>query len=287
MSRETCHSGNRGVRRGLLFKTPDDYARFERLLDRFAPKFDVDLYSVCLMPNHNHLQNNAEPKKRIEFLRRLHWTYAMGYNKKTDRHGHVFEERSWSFERWGPFWVPHTAAYIFLNPTLAGLGHPAEYAYSSYAATLGLRPVPAYLKPEKLLQYFSTDFREARVKLRRYVDDRLAVLGPIYEARKRWMKRRRRTARSRNLAMNLDFLAFTSGVFQTRLPSDFEGFGKQELVQIGLSRFEGAGQTLIACAMDMKTSTAYKRWHELQQALKGKPKLTGRIDELLNAALMP
>jgi hypothetical protein len=254
---------------------------------RFAPQFDVHVYSVCLMPNHDHIQNNAEEEKRREFLRRLHWTYAVGYNKATERHGHVFEERSWSFERWGPFWIVHNAVYIFLNPPLAGLGHAAEYPYSSYAATLGLRPVPKYLKPEVLLDCFSSDLKQARTKLAKYVDERLSIVGPMREARKRWERDHRNTARSRNLSMNVEYLAFTAGVLEARLPNNFGGLGKQELIQIGQNRFDGVSQTMVASTMDMRTATAYKRWNELQSALKGDPRFQSRIEELLNSALEP
>jgi len=285
--RTTHHSGNRGVRRGLLFEAPEDYKRFESILKRCVPEYDVHLYSYCLMPNHDHLQNNCEEENRPKFLRQLHWSYAWGYNQATERTGHVFEERSWSFERWGPFWVPHNAAYIFLNPTLAGLGHHAEYAHSSCAATLGLRPVPDFLRCDVLLGFFSTDHREARKKLARYIDDRLAIVGPLKEARRRWKRDHQRTARARNLEMNVEILAYTAGVLQARLPASFAGLGKHELIQIGLNQCEGASQTLIATAMDMPTSTSYKRWNELQDALKGNPKLQDRVVQLLNDSLKP
>jgi putative transposase len=58
--------------------------------------------------------------------------------------------------------------YVVLNPVRAGLcAHPEEWPWSSYRATAGLEPRPAFLADSELLRRFAPSLRDAR---RLYVD---------------------------------------------------------------------------------------------------------------------
>ncbi len=55
------HALNRGNDRKTIFKKPEDYDAFIRILDEGLLKYPVELFSFCLMPNHWHLV--LRPKK--------------------------------------------------------------------------------------------------------------------------------------------------------------------------------------------------------------------------------
>lgn len=49
------HMLNRANRRVTIFKKNADYEAFERILTDAVSKFEIELFSYCLMPNHWHL----------------------------------------------------------------------------------------------------------------------------------------------------------------------------------------------------------------------------------------
>ncbi|TWT75092.1 transposase [Allorhodopirellula solitaria] len=49
------HALNRGNDRNEIFKKPEDYDAFIRIVDEGLQKYPVELFSFSLMPNHWHL----------------------------------------------------------------------------------------------------------------------------------------------------------------------------------------------------------------------------------------
>ena len=50
------HIMGRGNRRGSIFKEPDDYALFLRVMKEVREKCPFILHAFCLMTNHFHLE---------------------------------------------------------------------------------------------------------------------------------------------------------------------------------------------------------------------------------------
>lgn len=133
----------------------------------------LELLAYCLMPNHFHFllricekgsdlpkgSDPLDPAKSIsEFMKRLGITYAMKFNFDNQRVGPIFQGRFKVKEVNSDELVVHTARYIHINPTMAGLvGKPEEWKYSDLLEYFNFRPAePAasISKPLFVLEYF-------------------------------------------------------------------------------------------------------------------------------------
>jgi REP element-mobilizing transposase RayT len=162
----------------------DDENRLE-FLDRVAmtvERFDWRCLAYCLMGNHFHLLVRTPLANLPRGMQRLNSGYAQFFNRQRARRGPVFEDR------YGAVLIqrePHLLEvfrYIALNPVRAGLCRsPHRYVWSSYAATAGRAPVPAFLAPGEVHELFaSATGGDGRASYREFVG--AAVDPPAFEA---------------------------------------------------------------------------------------------------------
>ena len=90
------HALNRGNCRAPIFHKDPDYEAFERILAEGRARYDVQLFSYQLMPNHWHLV--LRPNQDGEMSRFLRWitaTHTMRYHAHyhTSGTGHVYQEK--------------------------------------------------------------------------------------------------------------------------------------------------------------------------------------------------
>lgn len=106
------------------------------ILDVLEKKFDeheVELYCYCVMSTHLHALLQGEIKDISKCIREMESTYAVVYNKKMKRNGHLFQGRFYSggIETEKSFW--NCVNYIHNNPVKAHIVEDlAKYKYSSY-----------------------------------------------------------------------------------------------------------------------------------------------------------
>ena len=96
----TYHMLNRANRRATIFEKVADYEAFERILVEAVSKFEIDLFSYCLMPNHWHLV--VRPMVDGEMSRFAQWltlTHTQRYHAyhHTAGEGHLYQGRFKSF----------------------------------------------------------------------------------------------------------------------------------------------------------------------------------------------
>lgn len=94
------HMLNRANRRIAIFEKDADYEAFERVMTEAVERFQIDLFSYCLMPNHWHLC--VRPKVDGEMSRFAHWltlTHTQRHNAHygTTGEGHLYQGRFKSF----------------------------------------------------------------------------------------------------------------------------------------------------------------------------------------------
>jgi len=131
------HIYNRGNRKEKIFLQTDDYERFISSMQRFliVNKYDLLIYSYCLMPNHYHLlvDSGSSPVEITYFMHRFMTSYAMYFNKKYDYVGRLFQN---SYKTKSIRSLKHfnkIVNYISQNPVKAGLVRNAEdYKWSEY-----------------------------------------------------------------------------------------------------------------------------------------------------------
>ena len=177
------HVYNRGVEKRNIFLDDQDYRVFLHLLKYYlSPQDDskihplanlesftlirprplanlekeINLLAFCLMPNHFHLLIQQITQDGMsKLLRRLLTTYAMYFNRRYDRVGHLFQSIYKAVLVDKDEYLLHLSRYIHLNPVeLTGL-NLVSYPYSSYPYFLR-RKRANWVKPDFILDYFES-----------------------------------------------------------------------------------------------------------------------------------
>lgn len=152
------HVYNRGVERRNIFLDEQDYRVFLSYLklylspvdefEKIAPSRklknyfeEVELLCYCLMSNHYHMlirQHNATAI--AGFIQSVSTKYAMYFNKKYRRSGHLFQGTYRAVTVESEPQLLHLTRYIHRNPDPTG-SNPVglmEYRYSSLPNYLGM-----------------------------------------------------------------------------------------------------------------------------------------------------
>ncbi len=136
-----------------LFDSWDDFRLFVGILADTQHDYCIRVYAYCLLHTHYHILLQTPLANLSKALQYLNGVYAMGYNARKSRVGHVMQSRyeyrivedQDYFER-----VTH---YVITNPVSAGMVDcPEEWAFSSCRATAKLIPVPKFLDADGLLE---------------------------------------------------------------------------------------------------------------------------------------
>jgi putative transposase len=109
-----------------------DYLSMLWLMKEISRDQGLKIYAFCLMPNHVHLLLSPTEPNLYDAMRNLFSRYAMRFNAKYERKGHLFG---------GPYrqalclddgYLLAASLYIHLNPVRAGLApDPAAYRWTS------------------------------------------------------------------------------------------------------------------------------------------------------------
>ncbi len=134
---EIYHLTGRGVGRQIIFEDDRDREAFlDRLIKHLSLK-DIDILAWCLMGNHFHLLVKGAMETLSSSMRSLLSSYALYFNVRHDRHGHLFQDRFASQCVKDDVQLLATARYIHLNPVKAGLTQSPHYQWSSYEQYAG------------------------------------------------------------------------------------------------------------------------------------------------------
>jgi putative transposase len=135
------HIYNRGVNRGDIFFSPDNYAYLLRLLKRNMKRYQVSMAAYCLLPNHYHFLLKPYQVDTIsKFMQSLFGAYTQAVNRQQDRQGPLFQSRFCAIMVDTEGYFSHLARYIHANPVLAGLADTCEgWVYSNYLDVIGKR----------------------------------------------------------------------------------------------------------------------------------------------------
>jgi REP element-mobilizing transposase RayT len=162
----------RGIERRQLFSDDSDRDFFLARLGRLACETGVQVYTFALIPNHLHLliRRNAVPLST--FMQRLLTAYAIYYNRKIGRAGHLFQNRYKTVICQDDVYFLELVRYICLNPLRAGLVEDisklASYEYSAYAFILGRRKSD-WFDPLPVLSFFGSHRASAEQAFKSHV----------------------------------------------------------------------------------------------------------------------
>jgi REP-associated tyrosine transposase len=115
------HITARGVAGSMIFTDDFDRRRFVMYLEDVSESWGWRVISWCLMGTHYHLVVEATQEQMSLAVHRLRCLYAMYFNRRHERRGHLFENRFSATLIRDDDHFGRTVAYVENNPVGAGL----------------------------------------------------------------------------------------------------------------------------------------------------------------------
>ena len=183
------HVMARGIERRKIFWDDKDRSSFLERLAVILEETQTQCYAWTLIPNHFHLllRTGATPLSTV--MRRLMTGYAVTFNLRHRRAGHLFQNRYKSVVCEEDPYLLELIRYIHLNPLRAGLVNDIKeldkYPWTGHSVLLGNKKnflvleIPPVIEDDKylaektvedVLQYFGKNLKEARRRYRQFVE---------------------------------------------------------------------------------------------------------------------
>ena len=186
------HVMARGIERRKIFWDDKDRKSFLGRLAIILEETQTQCYAWALIPNHFHilLRTGTTPLSKV--MRRLMTGYAVTFNIRHRRAGHLFQNRYKSVVCEEDTYLLELTRYIHLTPLRANLVKDLKeldkYLWTGHSALVGKRKNPlipdvplinagenngkslAEKTVEDVLRYFGDSLREARTNYRRFVE---------------------------------------------------------------------------------------------------------------------
>ena len=148
-----------------LFRSEEDKEAYLGYMKKYQKVYEFRVYAYCLMDNHAHFIIDANGADISKIMHSINFSYAQFYNRRYERHGHLFQDRFKSKIVKNERYMIALSAYIHNNPTdINGYEeYPEKYPYSSLSIYLGIRRDPFELiEDEFVLNLFGSNKRKAR-----------------------------------------------------------------------------------------------------------------------------
>ena len=126
----------RGIGKQVLFEDNEDYLFFLKMLKKYSSEEAFSVVAFCLMENHVHILMKID-EGMDKIMHKLEMTYALYYNKKYDRTGHLYQDRYRSKPIESDIYLLSAIRYIHNNPVKAGICPADRYRWSSWRCYSG------------------------------------------------------------------------------------------------------------------------------------------------------
>jgi len=155
----------RGMERGRIVTDHEDCAMFLARVGAVALATGTPLYAWALLPNHAHLLLRSGAQGLPRFMRRVLTGYALAYNRRHQRVGHLFQNRYKSIVVEEDAYFRELMRYIHLNPLrarrVADLPHLDRYPWCGHRGLLR-RKTPPWQDRASVLAWFGRTERAGR-----------------------------------------------------------------------------------------------------------------------------
>ena len=162
----------RGIERRSIFSDDDDRDDFLKRLGIVLLETGTVCYAWALIPNHFHLLLRTGKVPISTVMRRVLTGYAIGYNYRHRRSGHLFQNRFKSILCQEDPYLKELVRYIHLNPLRAkivpDLKSLNSYPYSGHSALMGKR-TRDWQSTEYVLGLFGNSIPSGRRSYRQFV----------------------------------------------------------------------------------------------------------------------
>jgi REP element-mobilizing transposase RayT len=165
------------MERSQIVKDEADRIEFLTRLGEGATETGTPIYAWALLPNHAHLLLRSGPAGLPRFMRRFLTGYAISFNRRHRRHGHLFQNRYKSIVCEEDAYFRELVRYIHLNPLRARLVPDLvgldRSPWSGHATLLGRHARP-WQDRDYVLAWFGRSQRVAIRAYRTYVEEGIA-----------------------------------------------------------------------------------------------------------------
>ena len=159
------HVIGRGIERSPIFLDDDDRGDFVARLHRLLTETRTVCYAWALLDNHFHLLLMPTEAPLATLMRRLLTGYAVAFNHRHQRAGHLFQNRYHSVVCDDDPYLLELVRYIHLNPLRAGivadLSALADYRWCGHRQLLGMNK-EGFLPAAEVLALFGRDANRTR-----------------------------------------------------------------------------------------------------------------------------
>ncbi len=168
----------RGNNKANIFSDDQDRSRFLQRLGENITEAKCSVYAWVLMSNHVHILFKSGKKGISAVMRKLLTWYAVYYNHRHKRSGHLFENRYKSILCEEDRYLLALIRYIHLNPMRAGMVKTLEeldcYPWSGHSAVLGKNECP-WMDVNYVFLQFNDTKRKAKNAYRKFVAEGIAL----------------------------------------------------------------------------------------------------------------
>jgi putative transposase len=168
----------RGNEKRIIFEDKKDYQEFLARLGDILTHTQTICYAWALIPNHFHLFLRTGTVPIATIMRRLLTRYAIYFNRRHCRYGHLFQNRYKSILCQEDPYFLELIRYIHLNPLRANmvksLASLDKYPYAGHSAVMG-RVEQKWQDTDYVLEWFGKRVKSARSKYHDFIKEGISM----------------------------------------------------------------------------------------------------------------
>jgi REP element-mobilizing transposase RayT len=168
----------RGIERKKVFRDDTDRVEFLERLAGILADTATGCLAWALIPNHFHLLLRTGSTPISSVMRRLLTGYAIYFNRRYRRSGHLFQNRYKSILCQEDAYLLELVRYIHLNPLRAklvsGINELESYPFCGHSAIMG-KVDRDWQQTDHILSLFNPTSSAARSAYHQYVQDGIAM----------------------------------------------------------------------------------------------------------------
>jgi len=172
------HVMGRGIEKRKIFLDDQDQFDFVNRLGTLAKEGSMDIYAWTILPNHFHILCKTKRRPLSSSMRKLLTGYAVNFNKRHRRHGHLFQNRYKSIVCQEDVYLAELVRYIHLNLLRAGvvkdLVELNACPWSGHSALMGNMDGREWQNRDYVLGYFGGGRRGRRNYLK-FVEEGISM----------------------------------------------------------------------------------------------------------------
>ncbi|MCD6585690.1 MAG: transposase [Desulfobacteraceae bacterium] len=168
----------RGIERHKIFRDDHDRDNFLKRLGDLVIETQTQCFAWALIPNHFHLLLKTGQVPVATVMQRLLTGYAIGFNRRYCRSGHLFQNRYKSILCQEDVYLKELVRYIHLNPLRAGLVPDLAtldgFRFVGHSYLMGKRK-NGWQSTDSVLAFFGDHISSARRRYRGYLKKGIAL----------------------------------------------------------------------------------------------------------------